>query len=110
MLRSFDYAAARRSSGAAPTATPTGAEQRAYRAAEWAERNRDAFLDGVRRRASSTADEQALLDAYVADKAVYEAVYEARNRPDLGADPAGRHRAACGLRAREELPPWLYFR
>ena len=34
-----------------------------------------------------TADEQTLLAAYVADKAVYEAVYEARNRPTWVAIP-----------------------
>jgi maltokinase len=61
-------------------ADDTGAEQRAYRAAEWAERNCEAFLSAYAGR-ELTPDEQTLLDAYVADKAVYETVYEARNRP-----------------------------
>ena len=65
---------------AAQGADDTGAEQRSYRAAEWAERNCAAFLSAYAGR-DLTGDEQALLDAYVADKAVYEAVYEARNRP-----------------------------
>ena len=68
------------------------AEQRAYRAAEWAERNRAAFLDRLRRRASRRADEQVLLEAYVADKAVYEAVYETRNRPTWVRIPLERRR------------------
>jgi maltokinase len=79
MLRSFDYAprvAERNAAGA----DDTGAEQRAFRAAEWAERNCTAFLEAYTGR-DLTEDEQALLDAYVADKAVYEVVYEARNRP-----------------------------
>ncbi len=57
-----------------------GAEQRAFRAKEWSKRNRAAFLDAYAGR-ELTADEETLLAAYVADKAVYEAVYEARNRP-----------------------------
>jgi maltokinase len=61
-------------------ADDTGAEQRAFRAAEWANRNSAAFLDAYAGR-ELTMDEQALLDAYIADKAVYETVYEARNRP-----------------------------
>ena len=68
---------------AAMTAGATGeddSEQRAYRAAEWSARNRAAFLDGYAGR-ELTGDEQILLAAYVADKAVYEGVYEARNRP-----------------------------
>jgi maltokinase len=79
MLRSFDYAprvAERNAAGA----DDTGAEQRSFRAAEWAERNCTAFLEAYAGRDLSE-DEQVLLDAYVADKAVYEAVYEARNRP-----------------------------
>jgi maltokinase len=79
MLRSFDYAPR----AAAMTAAATGddgAEQRAFRAAEWSARNQAAFLEAYAGR-DLTGDEQTLLAAYVADKAVYECVYEARNRP-----------------------------
>ena len=51
-----------------------------FRAAEWSARNCAAFLDAYAGRDLTDA-ERALLDAYVADKAVYEVVYEARNRP-----------------------------
>ena len=50
------------------------------RAREWSARNCDAFVTAYAGR-PLTADEQALLDAYVADKAVYECIYETRNRP-----------------------------
>jgi maltokinase len=79
MLRSFDYAP-RVAERIAAGADDTGSEQRAFRAAEWADRNCAAFLDAYVGRELTDA-EQALLDAYVADKAVYETVYEARNRP-----------------------------
>jgi maltokinase len=79
MLRSFDYAP-RVAAITAATADDTGSEQRAYRAAEWSARNQSAFLEAYAGR-QLTGDEQALLAAYVADKAVYECVYEARNRP-----------------------------
>jgi maltokinase len=80
MLRSFDYAPRVAERTAAGT-DDTGAEQRAFRAAEWAERNCASFLEAYVGGRELTGDERALLDAYVADKAVYEAVYEARNRP-----------------------------
>jgi len=83
MLRSFDYAP----QVVAHTSFPEGelgeedaADQRDYRAGEWSRRNQAAFLSAYADR-ELTADEQVLLSAYVADKAVYEAVYEARNRP-----------------------------
>jgi maltokinase len=79
MLRSFDYAPR----VAAITASATGddgSEQRAFRAAEWSARNQAAFLEAYAGR-ELTGDEQTLLAAYVADKAVYECVYETRNRP-----------------------------
>ena len=82
MLRSFDYAA--RAVARDMSATDDDeAAQIAYRAEEWVTRNTTAFLDGYvgQRDAPLSADEQALLTAYVADKAVYEAVYETRNRP-----------------------------
>lgn len=76
MLRSFDYAGYHR-------VTEVGwAAQLNYRAGEWSVRNRDAFCSGYA--AVAGADPRVhhvLLRAYEADKAIYEAVYEARNRP-----------------------------
>ena len=79
MLRSFDYAPQVAAMTAATT-NDNGAEQRAFRAAEWSARNQAAFLEAYAGR-ELTGDEQTLLAAYVADKAVYECVYEKRNRP-----------------------------
>jgi maltokinase len=77
MLRSFEYAGHHR-------VIETGFDpQLSYRAAEWSTRNRDAFLTGYA--TGSGADPRThavLLRAFEADKAVYEAVYEARNRPN----------------------------
>lgn len=73
MLRSFDYAAA-----------SAGGDH----AAGWAERSRRAFLDGYGAAVGRHPEEDAaLLRALVLDKALYEAVYEARNRPDWLAIP-----------------------
>ncbi|UUZ58420.1 maltokinase N-terminal cap-like domain-containing protein [Nocardioides sp. B-3] len=81
MLRSFDYApSAVRMTSFALDAGESEEGQLAYRATEWTERNAGAFLAAYAER-ELTAAERTLLDAYVADKAVYEAVYEARNRP-----------------------------
>jgi maltokinase len=85
MLRSFDYAGNHR------VIESNYDGQLAYRAHEWAERNRDAFLDGYRGVAGAAGTDptayEVLLRAFEADKAVYEAVYEARNRPGWLAIP-----------------------
>jgi maltokinase len=76
MLRSFDYAGYHR-------VLEVGWDQQLnYRAGEWSTRNRDAFCFGYARIAGGDPREHgALLRAFEADKAVYEAIYEARNRP-----------------------------
>ncbi len=85
MLRSFDYAA--QSVVKDLHSSDEAESQITYRANEWLERNRNAFLEGyVERRVEHgqgplTPEEQAMIDAYEADKAVYEVIYEARNRP-----------------------------
>jgi maltokinase len=76
MLRSFDYAARHM------LVEQPDDPQRAYRAQEWAQRNRDAFCRGYSEASGlDPCGESPLLRALEADKAVYECVYEARNRP-----------------------------
>ncbi|UWF77490.1 MULTISPECIES: maltokinase N-terminal cap-like domain-containing protein [Microbacterium] len=74
-LRSFDYVA-----GSLERERPD-VRQASVRA--WADAARAAFLDGYA--GASGADlaaQRPLLDALELDKAVYEAIYESRNRPD----------------------------
>ena len=77
MLRSFDYASRHHLlEQDKPSAEVVD------RAREWSERNRSAFCDGYAR--VNGLDPRAsgpLLAAYEIDKAVYEVVYETRNRP-----------------------------
>jgi maltokinase len=76
MLRSFDYAARHM------LVEQPGDNQRDYRAQEWAARNRGAFCAGYSAaRGLDPCGDSPLLRAFEADKAVYECVYEARNRP-----------------------------
>jgi maltokinase len=92
MLRSFDYAAHAVIDDF--HADEQANRQIAFRAAEWAERNSIAFVRGYTDNSGRTSgaglstEQDLVLQAYVADKAVYEAVYEARNRPDWLPIPA----------------------
>ncbi|MGN6252147.1 MAG: maltokinase N-terminal cap-like domain-containing protein [Marmoricola sp.] len=87
MLRSLDYAA--RTILKDLEVDDDTRAQLTYRADEWVQRNRAAFLEGYAAVAHGdpeqpelTADEQVLVAAYELDKAVYEVGYELRNRPD----------------------------
>ncbi|WP_307859184.1 maltokinase N-terminal cap-like domain-containing protein [Herbiconiux sp. SYSU D00978] len=72
MLRSFDYAA-----GSYETEHGLGT------ARDWAAATREAFLDGyIERSGWDVRADSALLGAFELDKAVYEGLYEVRNRPD----------------------------
>lgn len=70
MLRSFDYAG-----GSAEHEDPAAS------ARAWVEGAVEAFLDGYARQAADPRDDDALLRGFLLDKALYEVVYEARNRP-----------------------------
>ncbi len=77
MLRSFDYVA-----GSFALTHPGES------AATWASACRRAFVDGyIERAGRDVREHRAVLDAFEIDKALYEAVYEARNRPGWLAIP-----------------------
>jgi len=76
MLRSFDYAARHQ------LVTHPDAAGLAPRAADWVRRNSDAFCAGYAAAGGlDPAENSVLLRAMLLDKAVYEVIYEARNRP-----------------------------
>ncbi len=81
MLRSFAYASA---VGAGPDPTA------------WAHACREAFLGAYAAAAPSQVLDEGLLRALELDKAVYEAIYEARNRPDWLPIPLAGIDAALG--------------
>lgn len=89
MLRSFDYvvgslrATSRAEVGAADTASlDLDALAVESERADWAREARAAFLDGyIDDSGVDLREHRALLDAFELDKAVYESMYEARNRP-----------------------------
>jgi len=77
MLRSFDYVAG-----------SWEQEHPGRSATSWANRARTAFLEGYAAGAGrDPRDDGVLLDALELDKALYEVVYEARNRPSWLAIP-----------------------
>lgn len=84
MLRSFDYVR-----GAHPD--PTSSQARA-----WCRSARRGFLDGY---CADAVPEASVLDAYELDKAIYEVVYETRNRPAWVHIPLGAVRDVAGRTA-----------
>lgn len=81
MTRSFDYAP-HAVAASMPAESADVEHQRAIRADEWARRNRRAFLTTYCGEGGLGPADRTLLTAYVVDKAVYECLYEARNRPN----------------------------
>lgn len=93
MLRSFDYVVGSlaQESGTAPAA--------------WGDDARRSFLGGYEGRAGAPVS-GPLLDAFELDKAVYEAIYETRNRPDWLAIPlAAVDRLLSSRRGHVDLQP-----
>lgn len=84
MLRSIDYAA--------------GSQTASASVLDWAHFCREAFLDGyIDRSGDDVRQDSALLDAFELDKALYEVVYEARQRPAWLPIPTAAVRRLAGL-------------
>lgn len=79
MLRSFDYAA-HAVERTHDELDPAAIAELHARGAEWVERNQRYFLAAYAG-GDLTPEQRTLVTAYTADKAVYETVYETRNRP-----------------------------
>ncbi|MFV2195874.1 maltokinase N-terminal cap-like domain-containing protein [Nocardiopsis sp. LOL_012] len=100
MLRSFDYAA-----GHLLVRRPddTGLE---WSARSWARRSRAAFCAGYADASGTDPDKYlTALRAFEFDKAVYEVLYEARNRPDWLRVPLDSIRWATSGAAAATAPP-----
>lgn len=93
MLRSFSYAAHAGLEGFAPVATEAGHPHRAESLTAWAvfweNSVSTSFLQAYRETISansallpSPVQSQAMLAAYMLEKALYELLYELNNRPD----------------------------
>ncbi|MCU1678870.1 MAG: putative pep2 protein [Frankiales bacterium] len=84
MLRSFDYAAR------SLLQEWQGQPHLVYRAEEWSSRNREAFCEGYGEvTGKDPRKDDLVLRAFEVDKAVYEVLYEARNRPTWLVIPMG---------------------
>src|SRR5215471_14392749 len=84
MLRSLDYAARFQLAG------NEHADQIAAAARDWARRNQAAFCTGYARAGGADPGKHGILvRALTLDKAVYEVIYEARNRPSWLSIPLG---------------------
>jgi maltokinase len=84
MLRSFDYVAGAIAAGGGPSA------------AEWTFAARAGFADGYSEASGCDLREnRAVVDAFELDKALYETVYEARNRPTWLPIPVGAIERLC---------------
>ncbi|MGM1065698.1 maltokinase N-terminal cap-like domain-containing protein [Saccharothrix sp. Mg75] len=89
LLRSLDYAAQHQLRLTNP------APELRRRARQWVAHNREAFTAGYAE-ASGSAPDDRLLTAFELEKAVYEAVYETRNRPDWADIPLRAVRRLVG--------------
>jgi predicted trehalose synthase len=90
MLRSFDYVAG-------SVALTNGGET----PAEWASAARHGFVDGyIAASGNDVREHRELLDAFEIDKALYEATYEVRNRPDWVSIPQAAIRRLAERHAR----------
>jgi maltokinase len=84
MMRSFDYAARHQVAGHEDTGRVLNV------ARDWVRRNQTAFCTGYAQAGGEDpVKHAALLRAFTLDKAVYEVVYEARNRPSWLPIPLG---------------------
>ncbi|MFC3397225.1 maltokinase N-terminal cap-like domain-containing protein [Microbacterium amylolyticum] len=80
LIRSFDYAPA----VVQMSSTEPNDDGRSRQSDAWAHTARGVFIQAYAEELGTgglTEDEAILLDAYIADKAVYETVYETRSRP-----------------------------
>jgi maltokinase len=94
MLRSFDYAA-----GWALLQEPGGDPAIA---GDWVVRRQREFLDGYADAMGAAPDRDPVFEALLLDKALYEVVYELRNRPDWLPIPFEAVRALVTARPQQE--------